>query len=303
MTLEDSGATLHWLDRPGGVRLRTAHWPGNGRGTVLLLNGRTEFMERWHETVAALRARGFAVWSLDWRGQGGSSRLLSDPAVNHVRHFDDHLDDLDALLDGHVLPGVQDPLVLLGHSMGGHLGARLLARRAEVFDRAVLCAPMIDVRRLGRVPRGAVHLLVRLACLQPGRAVRFGPGTPRGPDLHRPVERSMLTSCASRHATDLALLRGNPHLITGGASWGWLRAAMASIATLHRPEVLQQITMPVLVLLAGDDRLVDNAAARRFVQRLPQGTLVELPGARHELLREHDRHRLPAWAAVDAFLS
>ena len=77
---------------------------------------------------------------------------------------------------------------------------------------------------------------------------------------------------------------------------------MASIAELRRPDVLRRITVPVLVLLAGEDSLVDNAAARRFVQRLPQGTLVELPGARHELLREHDRHRLPAWAAVDAFL-
>ena len=296
------GGEVHWLDRPGGIRLRTAYWPGGGRGTVLLLNGRTEFMERWSETVAALRERGFAVWSLDWRGQGGSSRLLPDPAVNHVQHFDDHLDDLDALLDGHVLPGLAGPLVLLGHSMGGHLGARLLARRAGLFHRAVLCAPMIDVRRPGLMPRRAVRLLVRLACLQPGRATRFGPGTPRGPDLNRPVERSMLTSCASRHAADLALLRGNPHLVTGGASWGWIRAAMASIAVLRRPDVLQRITTPVLVLLAGEDRLVDNAAARRFAQRLPHGTLVELPGARHELLREHDRHRLPAWAAVDAFL-
>lgn len=297
-----AGGEVHWLHRPGGVRLRTAHWPGGGRGTVLLLNGRTEFMERWHETVAALQSRGFAVWSLDWRGQGGSSRLLPDPAVNHVGHFDDHLDDLDALLDNHVLPSVAGPLVLLGHSMGGHLGARLLARRAGMFDRAILCAPMIDVHLPRRVPRRVVRLLVQLACLQPARMRRFAPGTPRGPDLHRPVERSLLTSCASRHAADLALLRGNPNLVTGGASWGWLRAAMASIAELRRPEVLQQITVPVLVLLAGEDWLVDNAAARRFVQRLPQGTLVELPGARHELLREHDRHRLPAWAAVDAFL-
>lgn len=305
-SITDAGGVLHWVDRPGGVRLRAAHWPhlreGGGRGTVLLLNGRTEFMERWHETVAALRHRGFAVWSFDWRGQGGSSRLLPDGSVNHVPDFNDHLGDLDALLDGHVLPGRTGRLVLLGHSMGGHLGARALARRPELFARAVLSAPMIGVRRPPGVPQPLLRGLVRLACLGPGLHARFAPGTPRAPDLQRPVERSVLTSCAERHAADQALQRGNPHLVTGGASWGWLRAAMDSIALLQRPATAARITAPVLVLLAGADTLVDNAAARRWAQRLPHGEVVELPGARHELLREQDRHRLQAWAAVDRFL-
>lgn len=311
--ITDAGGALHWVDRPGSVRLRAAHWPhlheASGRGTVLLLNGRTEFMERWHETVADLRHRGFAVWSLDWRGQGGSSRLLPNGSVNHVPDFNDHLDDLDALLDHHILPQrtgrpqvAPGPLVLLGHSMGGHLGALALARRPELFTRAVLTAPMIGVRRPPGVPQPLLRGLVRLACLRPGLHGRYAPGTPRAPDLRRPVERSVLTSCAERHAVDQALQRGNPHLVTGGASWGWLRAAMDSIALLQRPATAARITMPVLLLLAGSDTLVDNAAARRWARRLPHGEVVELPGARHELLREHDRHRAQAWAAVDGFL-
>ena len=123
-------ACVHWVDTPDGLRLRAARWPGGPRGTVLLLNGRTEFIEKYLEPVAELQSRGFAVWSLDWRGQGLSSRLLADPVPGHAVRFTDHLDD--HLLDELVLPDAGGrPLVLLAHSAPGtHLwpGGRRCSR-------------------------------------------------------------------------------------------------------------------------------------------------------------------------------
>src|SRR5215475_10420820 len=60
------------LNTPDGVALRFARWaPPRGRkGTVCLFQGRSEFIEKYFETVRDLRARGFAVATLDWRGQG-----------------------------------------------------------------------------------------------------------------------------------------------------------------------------------------------------------------------------------------
>ncbi len=302
--IEASGGTVHWLDTPDGLRLRAAAWPDGPRGTVLLLNGRTEFIEKYLEPVAELRSRGFAVWSLDWRGQGQSSRLLPDPVPGHAVRFTDHLGDLDLLLDRLVLPDARGrPLVLLAHSMGGHLGAHLLARRAPLFGRAILLAPMMDFRHKRGLSLRSVRLLASAACLVPGVAGRPGPGTSRLPPLDRPFDDNPLTGCADRYAADAAWMREQPGLQVGGATWGWLRAASASIAALHRPSFARAITCPVLVLLAGDDRLVDNRATRRFAARLPQATLVEFPGARHELLREHDAHRRMVWDAVDRFLA
>ena len=63
--IESSDAQVHWLEAPGGVRLRAANWPRGDRGCVLLLHGRTEFIEKYLETAAALQARGFALWTLD----------------------------------------------------------------------------------------------------------------------------------------------------------------------------------------------------------------------------------------------
>lgn len=304
MMIEASGGAVHWLEAPGGVHLRAAHWPHGPRGTVLLLNGRTEFIEKYLEPIAELQSRGFAVWTMDWRGQGLSTRLLPDRILHHVAHFDDYLNDLDLLLDRHVLTGLAArPLVLMAHSMGGNIAARMLARRPRLFARGVLCAPMIDFLRGDPLPRQATRLIIQAACLIPGNHARPGPGAGRAVDLDRPFEGNKLTHCPTRYAADLALLRANADLHVGGVTWGWLRAATASIATLHRPALPPTIPMPVMVAVAGADTIVDNAAMRGFAQRLPQGETLEIAGAKHELMREHDDHRRPFWAGIDRFLA
>jgi lysophospholipase len=300
--IEASGGVVHWFAR-GGVRLRAAHWPHGPRGTVLLLNGRAEYIEKYLEPVAELQARGFAVWTQDWRGQGLSSRLLADPILHHVDRFDDYLADLDVLLDTLVRPSLGGrKLALIAHSMGGHLGARLLARHPAHFAQAALVAPMVDFMRHRLLPRRLARTLAHMVCLQPGKARRHGPGTSPVPRLDRPFEQNRLTQCPTRYAAEMTMLRQRPELQIGGSTWGWIRAATSSIAQVNTASFPQTLTMPVLVALAGDDRVVDNNAIRRFAEALPHGTLIELPGARHDLLREHDRFRLPLWEALDRFL-
>ena len=64
------------MKTPDGVNLRFARWtpPPGRKGTVVVLQGRTESIEKYFETVRDLRARGFAVATFDWRGQGLSDR-------------------------------------------------------------------------------------------------------------------------------------------------------------------------------------------------------------------------------------
>ena len=77
------------LKTPDGVSLRFARFapPAGRRGTVCILPGRTEWIEKYFETVRDLRSRGFAVAILDWRGQGLSDRALSDRHKGHVGSF------------------------------------------------------------------------------------------------------------------------------------------------------------------------------------------------------------------------
>src|ERR1700741_4469764 len=83
-----SGAVVGTLHAIDGVKLRVARWEatrGPRRGTVCLFGGRGEFIEKYFEVIADVRRRGFAVATMDWRGQGGSTRALSHPYKGHVR--------------------------------------------------------------------------------------------------------------------------------------------------------------------------------------------------------------------------
>ena len=68
------------------------------RGTVCLLQGRGEAIEKYFETVGDLRRRGFAVAIFDWRGQGGSDRRLRNPLKAHVDSFAEYDRDLEAFM-------------------------------------------------------------------------------------------------------------------------------------------------------------------------------------------------------------
>jgi lysophospholipase len=93
------GATEEHIRAADGVRLRTARWaPASPIGTVVLLGGRGEFIEKYFEVVGELLTRGFAVAAMDWRGQGGSDRALRNAHKGHVDDFSQFESDLDALV-------------------------------------------------------------------------------------------------------------------------------------------------------------------------------------------------------------
>jgi len=136
--------------RSAGVRLRGARFPADpavtARGICVLLNGQTEYIEKYFEVIDELRQRGFAVATFDWRGQGGSDRLLPDDSrKGYVHDFADYDNDLSVFMAQIVTPMGNAKPVALAHSMGGHNLLRYLARHPDDFSRAVLSAPMVAV--------------------------------------------------------------------------------------------------------------------------------------------------------------
>src|SRR5215510_1800334 len=100
------GAVTGTLKTPDGVSLRAARWapPPGRKGTVCLFQGRAEFIEKYFETVRELHARGFAVATMDWRGQGLSDRALSDRRKGHIKSFAQYDTDLSTFMKQVVLP-------------------------------------------------------------------------------------------------------------------------------------------------------------------------------------------------------
>src|SRR5215475_5902975 len=130
-----------------GVKLRFARWapPPGRKGTVCIFQGRAEFIEKYFEVVRDLRARGFAVATLDWRGQGLSQRALRDRYRGHVASFAEYAIDLETFMKEVVLPDCPPPLFALAHSMGATILLRAVARSQRWFDRIVLSAPMLGI--------------------------------------------------------------------------------------------------------------------------------------------------------------
>jgi len=71
---------------------------------------------------------------------------------------------------------------------------------------------------------------------------------------------------------------------------------------LNEPRAAFAIRVPVLVIAAGRDPVVDTPAVERFAARLKTGSALVLPTARHEILMESDDIRAAFWAAFDAFV-
>ena len=291
-----------------GATLRAARFAADpsvaARGVCVLLNGQTEFIEKYFEVIDELRARGFAVATMDWRGQGGSTRSLSDDSrKGFVTDFHDYDDDLDSLLNWIVMPMLKpgEKPYALAHSMGAHNLLRTLARKPASFAACVLNAPMIAISF-----RGQKEFLVRaVTALQMwrGHAASWVWGM-EDRDPHKVTfATQMVTSDPQRFERTQMLLRENPDLRLAGATWAWLAAALASMDWLSAPGRAEAITTPLLVVGAGADRICITSKTKGFAARLPHAQYLEIVDAGHEILMERNEIRAQFWAAFDAFLS
>jgi lysophospholipase len=290
------------LKTPDGLALRFARWvpPPGRKGTVCLFTGRAEFIEKYFETVRDLRARGFAVAMVDWRGQGLSERALSNPLRGYVRSFDQYGVDLATFIQEVVLPDCPPPVFALAHSMGASILLRAASEGHRWFDRMVLLAPMIALP--GSVRRSLPTRLTVRAMRLLGLGGAYVPGGDASVMMQRPFLGNLLTSDPVRYARNVAVLEAEPRLAIGWPTVGWADAAFKVMRELSEPNYASKIRQPVLIIAAGQDAIVSTAAIDSFAMRLRAGSRLIVPGARHELLMEQDRFRMQVLAAFDAFV-
>ena len=117
--------------------------PAQAKATILLIQGRTESMMKYHELMWELSQQGYAVFTMDHRGQGLSDRMLENREKGHVEKFQQYVDDQQVFINTVVLSKqTSGQLLLLTHSMGGAVGSLLLAQQPTLFKAAVLSSPM-----------------------------------------------------------------------------------------------------------------------------------------------------------------
>jgi lysophospholipase len=294
-------AVTGMLKTPDGVTLRFARFapPAGRRGTVCLLPGRTEWIEKYFETVRDLRNRGFAVAILDWRGQGLSDRALRDRYKGYVGSFSEFDTDLETFMREVVLPDCPPPIFALAHSMGATILLRAIARGQRWFDRVVLSAPMLGIAFVQSVGiAGALLRVVRYA----GFGGIYVPGRYPGVLDLRPFAGNPLTSDPVRFARNAAILEAEPALALGGPTVAWADAAFRAMRAMREPTYPARIRQPILIVAAGRDAIASNAVIEDFAMSLRAGSHLVVVGSQHELLMEQDRYRSQFFAAFDAFV-
>jgi lysophospholipase len=289
------------LKTPDGVSLRFARFapPAGRRGTVCIFTGRTEWIEKYFETVRDLRSRGLAVAILDWRGQGLSERALSDRHKGHIGHFSEFDTDLETFMREVVLPDCPPPIFALAHSMGATVVIRAVHRGQRWFDRIVLSAPMLGVAMVGSLALANAMLWGMRSW---GLGTMYVPGRYPGILDLQPFAGNILTTDPVRFARNAAILEAEPALALGGPTVAWCDAAFHAMRLISNPTYPARIRQPILIVGAGRDVIVSNSAIEEFATALRAGSHLFVDGAQHELLMEQDRYRTQFWAAFDAFV-
>ena len=288
-----------FLDGYKNVPLRYAVFRAQtnvSKGTVVLLHGRNESIEKYFETIADLTKRGFWVATFDFRGQGGSGRLLPDPRKGHVARFYHYIKDLELFLEQIVLPDTRLPFFLLAHSTGGLIALKAAPRLANRIERMVLTAPFVGLSGQ-QMSATNVRRLSKLAVFTGFGEVQLNKET-----AQRSFEDNPLTTDPARFARNQTLAKLHPELSLGPPTARWLYESQKTISEIRTPGHLASITVPTLIVAPGNDPIVPFVSQESLSQYFRAAQLVPVPGARHELLQEQDRYRTQLLAAFDAFI-
>ena len=301
------GWSWHRFTNQDGAHLRYG-WSRTAKsplGTVVLLPGFQAPIEDFFETARDYQARGFDVWSMDFRGQGGSDRWPGNPQKAYSQGMERDARDLAQFIRKSVGPRARGPIFIVAQSLGGHIALRALHDHADLARALVLSSPAISFQAESlsqRLPPWLLRIVARVAVLcgfGDAYAVHaadweFFPGAGGATD---PVRDDPARALASE-----AWMLKNPVLREGGMTWAFVDERFRSSALELSAGWMQEILAPVLIGTARSDSLTDVSATAQACRAMKRCQLLEFPHAKHALLGDSDLTRAPFIEASTRFL-
>lgn len=267
MTTNPTGTTLSTFTASDGDNLAVQDWPlPDGRplrGVVLLVHGLGEHAGRYEGLAHRLNTWGFAVRGYDQCGHGESGGARG--TLPSSRRLVDDLTDLVDSTRGRMASG--QPLIVLGHSLGGLVAACFVALRLRRIEGLVLSSPALNPG-LGLLQKLLLAVLGRIA---PNLAV----GNGLDPDF------------LSHDVEVVRAYRSDPRVHDR------ISGRLARFIAGSGPFVLHHAprwSVPTLLLYAGSDRLVDPRGSRDFVAAAPAASVTAhcFENLYHEIFNEVD---------------
>jgi acylglycerol lipase len=238
---------------------------GETRATLVVAHGLAEHGGRYMNLVNTFVPLGYAVYAIDHFGHG-----KSEGPRTYVERFEDYTDTL-RVFTRMIAEWQRDlPMILLGHSMGGLIGAIYLIQGQHPLTAAVLSGPLVQMH--GNVSPILVLLVKTLSSLVP----RF----------------RLVGLEAENVSRDPAVVRAyvEDPLVYRGKTTARLAAELSKTMERAAAEA-SRITLPLLVVQGGADRLVDPAGSRMLYNRASSvdKTLKVYDSLYHEVFNEPER--------------
>jgi alpha-beta hydrolase superfamily lysophospholipase len=249
------------LNAADGTALFVADWPAEhdtGRG-IVIMHGLGEHCGRYEHVARFFNDCGYTVRTYDHRGHGRSGGPRGDTPDNETL-----LRDAKIVFDDFASRCVAPPL-LLGHSMGGLFAARFATGAVSAIGGLILSSPALAIPLSG----AQKFLLKTLSAVAPGLAVPNGLQTRYL--SHDPAVEAAYVKDPLVHAKITSRL---------------LRSMLAAIDFCHANA--PHLNTPTLMVVAGDDHLVDASGSTTFHARLKPGVSVmhRYDDYYHELFNE-----------------
>ena len=266
------------------------------KGAILISNGRRESVIKYKELIYDLYKTGYSVCMLDHRGQGFSERInTADKQMGHIDDFEYYVSDLKKYYDTFVKINGHKKIFLLAHSMGATIGTRYIEKYPRDFDSAAFSSPMFGLR----------FPACMLVGLFTGAESKYLIGERNFDTEERNFLTNNLTHSKVRYEAMMNAYENNPSTKIGGPSYNWIYQSCKTFKKIFNE--LHKIEIPVILIQAGNDKVVTANAQKKFVFKLKKlGKKAEgftINDAYHEMFIEKDEFRIPVITTILDFFN
>ncbi len=253
-------------------------------GTVIVLQGAGDSLERYADIFGGLSNRGYYVASFDWFGQGQSDTCESFRNKADKYDLKQHINDFDRFLHDIVYPDCPPPYYLLCYDMGCVIGLNAMDFINNQIDRILCVSPLLSP--LGVSMDSLWHKINYQLCSLGLKRIEFSQGANN-------VVQKLDQSGKSIEIQSIKKSFFNRR---------WLSQYCKAIKTLEQRLQNNDLRVATLFLLANHDKLSSENTAQQMCNNVRLVDYIKISGVEHDILHSADRHLNQFWAVLDAFI-
>lgn len=246
---------------------------------IAIAHGYTDGCYKFRESIYYFLQAGYSVSIIDHRGHGYSYRQHADLSKVTIGDFEEYVKDYRIFLEKKVRPAMheEEKLYMYAHSMGGCIAALLMEEDPELFDAAVLIAPMMEIQ-YGGLPENTALSITRAANLM-GRSEKYIMGSGAFDGTYDYVHSSIGSEPRYAYLHDIQL--HDPNYQTYGGTYAWLTAAVRAMQQVIRGA--DRYCTPTLLFQAQKDTTVGASGQNEFARKAHNVQLIQVQGAKHSI--------------------